>query len=248
MLLVACSPTMQAIASLCNRLADGELVRDKHVVFIVDCGLAQARTMDVLFEEGGAASLTNVSLFGGVMNVMEGNGIMNASGRTHAEKSVTDLVMPLLRLFATVTYHPGGPEIVALFAMAAHIAFMPLLYGLMHYVALMKKGGVDSSLALDFYQTLNRTMLDYVPLLQSAFAKSDYSAFFGSHQLIRDIMDSASETCATLDVDQKLTNLMSEYHQRAMRDPDLAAKSFHSVYQVIDRPSAGRRPLPALPR
>ena len=237
-LLVACSPTMDAIAALCNRLADGQLVRNKHVVFIVDCGLPEARTMDVLFEKGGAASLTNVSLFGGAMNVMEGNGVMNASGRTHAEKSVTDLVMPLLRLFATVTYHPGGPETAALFAMAAHIAFMPLLYGLMHYVALMKNGGVDSSLALDFYQTVNRTMLDYVPFLESAFAKNDYSAFFGSHQLIRDIMDSASETCTTFDVDHSLTDLMSEYHQRAMRDPELAAKSFHSVYQVIDRRSS----------
>ncbi|MDP2957844.1 MAG: NAD(P)-binding domain-containing protein [Longimicrobiales bacterium] len=247
-LLVACSPTMEAIASLCNRLADGELVRNKHVVFIVDGGLPQARTMDtVLFEKGGAASLTNVSLFGAAMNVMEGNGVMNASGRARTEEGVTDLVMPLLRSFATVTYHTGGPETAALFAMGAHIAWMPLFYALSHYVAVMKKGGVDSSLALEFFQTVNRTMLEYVPFLQSAFAKGDYSVYFGSHELIRDIMDSASETCTILDVDQKLTDLMSDYHQRAMRDPELAAKSWHSVYELIDRPSAGRRPLPEQP-
>jgi 3-hydroxyisobutyrate dehydrogenase-like beta-hydroxyacid dehydrogenase len=242
-LLVACSPTMEAIASICDRLVDGELARNKHVVFIVDCGLAQARTMDeVLFKKGGAASVTNVSMFGAAMNVMEGKGFMNASGRTRTDKGVTDLVMPLLGLFGMVTYHPGGPETASLFAMAGHIACMPLFYGLAHYVAVMKKGGVDSSLALNFFQSLNRGMLDlFIPFLQSAFAKSDYSVFLGSHQLVRDIMDSASETCRTLDVDQKLTELMSEYHQRAMRDPELAAKSYHSVYQLIDRPSVGTR-------
>ena len=108
---------------------------------------------------------------------------------------------------------------------------------------------MDSSLALDFFLTLNRATLDlFVPFLQSAFVKSDYSVFLGSHQLLKDIMDSASETCRSLGVDEKLTELMSEYHQRAMRDPELAAKSCHSVYQLIDRPSAGTRPLRERPQ
>ena len=103
-LLVACSPTMEAITSICDRLVEGELACDKHVIFIVDCGLAQARVMDeVLFKKGGAASVTNVSLFGAAMNVMEGQGFMNASGRARTDKSVTDIVMPLLGLLATVT-------------------------------------------------------------------------------------------------------------------------------------------------
>lgn len=240
MLLVACSPTMEAISSICHRLADGGLVQDKHVVFIVDCGLAQARTMDaVLFDRGGAASLTNVSLFGAAANVMEGSGLMNASGRTRAEESLTQLVMPLLRLFATVTYHSGGPETAALFAMAGHVACMPLFYGFLHYEALMKNAGVESSVAHDFFQTLGRAMLDqYVPFVHSAVTTNDYSVYLGSHELIKDIMDSASETCTTLSIDRKLTDLMSEYHQRAMRDPELAATSYHCLYELIDRSSA----------
>jgi hypothetical protein len=89
------------------------------------------------------------------------------------------------------------------------------------------------------FQTLNRATLDlYVPFLHSAFTENDYSIYLGSHKLIRDIADSASETCRTLDVDQKLNELMSEYHQRAMGDPKIAAESYHSVYKVIDRSSA----------
>jgi 3-hydroxyisobutyrate dehydrogenase-like beta-hydroxyacid dehydrogenase len=237
--LVACSPTMEAISSICHRLADGGLVQDKHVVFIVDGGLAQARTMDaVVFDKGGAASLTNVSLFGAAANVMEGSGFVNASGRTRADESLTHLVMPLLRLFATVTYHPGGPETAALFAMAGHVGCMPLFYGFLHYVALMKHAEVDSSVAYDFFQTLNRATLElFVPFLHSAVTGNDYSIYMGSHQLMRDIMDSASETCRTLNIDPKLTDLMSEYHQRALSDPELAAKSYHCLYGLINRSS-----------
>jgi len=236
-LLMACSPTMEAIASICDQLANKELVRNKHVVFVVDCGLAPAKYMDeVVFKRGGAASVTNVSMMGGPAQVMEGTGLMHASGRTSAEKSVTDLVLPLLKLFATATYHEGGCETASLFAIGGHLAVMPMLYALMHYLAIMKKSGMDAGTTIEFFQALNRMVADMVPFFQRTLAARDYSTFFFSHQLMKDIMDAASETCRGLHVDDKLAALMAEYHQRAIRNPHLASKSFHSVYEVIDPP------------
>ena len=47
--LVACSPTPQAIGSVCEQLMG--VARDRHVTFIVDAGLPEARRMEGLFDE-----------------------------------------------------------------------------------------------------------------------------------------------------------------------------------------------------
>ncbi len=233
--IVACSPAPPAIGWVCEQLAS--TVRDKNVIFIVDSGLAQARMMEELvFEKGRADSVTNAALFGSAAGVTEGQAILNASGKTAMAGTVEERVLPLLGLFGATAYHPGGAATAALFAMAGHLAFMPLAYGLMHYTALMDKGGVDPKLALGYFQTTTRIVLDvFAPMLASAFQKRDYSEFFFSHGLAMDIEDCVMETCKTLKVDPRLAELMSSYHQEAMQDPALAAKSFHSVHELIAR-------------
>ena len=85
--LVACSPTPQAIGSVCEQLMG--VARDRHVTFIVDAGLPEARRMEGLFDDAGAASVTNVALFGSAYAVMDGAGaIVNASGRAPSADGV----------------------------------------------------------------------------------------------------------------------------------------------------------------
>ncbi|HEY8072464.1 MAG TPA: NAD(P)-binding domain-containing protein [Labilithrix sp.] len=232
--LVACSPTREAVGAVCEQLASA--VRDKHVVFIVDAGLPQARMMEeILFEKGHAASVTNAALFGTAFAAMEGKGaVINASGRSVAADDVAARVVPFLGLFGATTYHPGGTAIASRFAMAGHMAFMPAFYALVHYVALMKKSGIDGNTALAYFQSTNRAMAEgFGPMLAAAFEKHDYSLFFGSHALFADIHDGVAETCKTEGVDARLAELMAEYHREAMREPAVAAKSFHSVHELI---------------
>ncbi len=232
--LVACSPTAAAVASICEQLAG--VVRDKHVMFIVDAGLSEASVMEaILADNGGAASVTNAALFGTAYAVMDGAGaVINASGRAASADVVGERVLPFLGLFGSATYHPGGAAAAAYFAMAGHAAYMPIAYGLMHYVALMSKSGIGSEVALDYFQATARAITEvYAPMLTPAFEKGDYSMFLFSHQLAKEIQDRLVETCKTLKVDEGLARLMGDYHERALRDPALAGRSFHSVYEVI---------------
>ncbi len=185
-----------------------------------------------IHRKGGAASVTNAALFGTAFAVMEGKGaVINASGVGSA-----DDVLPLLGLFGATTYHSGGAAVASHFAMAGHAGFMPVFYGLMQYVALMQKSGVDPKTALDYFQLTNRAMIDgFAPMLASAFEKHDYSLFLGSHALFAQIHDAVAETCAAAGVDARLAALFADHHRRAMETPDLATKSCHSVYELIGR-------------
>ena len=235
-ILVACSPTPAAISFACEQLAG--VVRDRHVTFIVDSGLPQARLLEeTLADKGKAATVTNVALFGTPYAVMEGTGaIVNASGRAASADVVGERVLPLLSLFGAASYHPGGTAAAAYFAMAGHAAYMPIVYGLMHYVALMSKSGVGSQVALEYFQTTAGAMASvFAPMLAAAFEKRDYSAFFFSHQLCKDVVDRLAETCKALNVDDRLARLMGDYHAKAMQEPALAGKSFQSAYEVIHR-------------
>jgi len=234
--LVACSPTHAAIGSISEQLAGA--VRDKHVTFIVDSGLSQARMMEeVLFEKGKAASLTSGAMFGTAMAAAAGEGaVIHASGKAASDSAIAERVLPLLNLFGATTYRPGGTATAAYFAMAGHLAFMPVLYSLMHYTAIMAKSGVDSKVALDYFQATNRAMVEgFAPLLSGSFEKHDYSMFLGSHQTVKDIEDCVVETCKAVGVDDRFARLMSAYHEEALKNPELAAKSFHSVHEVISR-------------
>jgi hypothetical protein len=62
----------------------------------------------------------------------------------------------------------------------------------------------------------------------------DYSVFFGSHDVLKQILDAVSETCRELGVDATFAETMADYHIRAMKDPELASKPFTSAYEVID--------------
>jgi 3-hydroxyisobutyrate dehydrogenase-like beta-hydroxyacid dehydrogenase len=233
-ILVACSPTHEAIDAVCTQLVGA--VQGKHVTFLVDAGLAQARTMEErVYGEGRAASVTNAALFGTAFAVMEGSGaVINASGKATSDDAVRDRVLPLLGLFGATTYHPGGTATAAHFAMAGHVAFMPTVYALMHYVGLMSKSGVDPKTALAYFQLTNGAMVErFAPMLAAGFEKRDYSPFFGSHALFRDIHDRVAETCEASGLDPRLAQLMSDYHRRATQDPELAAKSFQSAHEVI---------------
>ena len=139
-----------------------------------------------------------------------------------------------------MTYHEGGPEIAATFAMGGHMAFLPVTYALMHYLPMMAKGGVDPAAALSYFQLLTKTSVEgYGPMLQQVFAKRDYSLVIASHQLITEILEAVSETCRDQGIDGKLAALMADYHRRAMKDPELASKTFTSAYEVVDpRPKA----------
>jgi 3-hydroxyisobutyrate dehydrogenase-like beta-hydroxyacid dehydrogenase len=233
-LVIACSPTAATIGSICEQLAGA--VRDKHVTFVVDCGLAEAKLMeDVLFEKGRASAVTNAALFGTGASVVEGAGaLINASGPTRSPDLVASRVLPLLQLFGACTHHPGGTATAAFFATAGHLAFMPIVYGLMHYCALMERSAVDPKSALAFFKASNGAMLEgYVPLLATFFEKHDYSAFFFSHQLARDIEANTAETCKAVGVDDRLARLFADYHEQAMRDSHTAPRSFHSVHELI---------------
>ncbi|HSQ63685.1 MAG TPA: hypothetical protein VLM85_10750 [Polyangiaceae bacterium] len=166
---------------------------------------------------------------------MEGTGaVINASGKATVANDVADRVLPLLGLFGAATYHPGGTAVATYFAMAGHVAYMPIFYGLMHYVALMSKSGVDGKTALDYFQLTSRTMVDgFAPMLAPAFERHDYSVFFGGHELFRDIQDCVAETCKMSEIDPRLAQLMADYYRRALQDPELANKSFQSVHEVI---------------
>ncbi len=101
----------------------------------------------------------------------------------------------------------------------------------------MRQSGVDATTAVEYFQATNRTCVEgLVPLFAPTFQNRDYSAFGGSHQLFKDIQDLLVQTCTTLGVDHRLALLMSAYHERALGDPALASKSFHSVYEVICPP------------
>jgi 3-hydroxyisobutyrate dehydrogenase-like beta-hydroxyacid dehydrogenase len=235
-IVVACSPTPAAISFVCEQLTG--VVRDRHVTFIVDSGLPQARLMEeTLADKGKAATVTNVALFGTAYAVTDGTGaILNASGRAASADVVGERVLPLLQLFGAASYHPGGTAAAAYFAMAGHVAYMPVVYGLMHYVALMSKSGVGSQVALEYFQTTAGAMASgFAPMLAAAFEKRDYSVFFGSHQLLQDIEERLAETCKALNVDDRFARLMGDYHAKAMQEPALAGKSFQSAYEVIDR-------------
>jgi len=236
-ILVACSPTLEAIRALFDPLAEKRLLKGKHIVFIVDAGIKAAKYMDeILYQRGNAASVVNVAMFGSCYNVMQGAGaVMNASGRLSSKGALTESVQPLLELFGQVTYHEGGPGIAAMFAMAGHVAFLPLVYGQMQYQAMMRRSGVDSNVAMDYFKLVNRAVLEgYAPMLQSIFEKRDYSLFFFSHGLAKQILDGVTETCKELAVDAQLAALFADYHARATETPGLALKSFTSVYEVID--------------
>jgi 3-hydroxyisobutyrate dehydrogenase-like beta-hydroxyacid dehydrogenase len=236
--LVACSPAPAAIGAICEQLAG--VARDRHVMFIVDSGLPEARLMEELvFDKGGAASVTNVALFGAVMNVMQGAGaLINASGKSVAAETIEERVLPLLGLFGAPTYHAGGTATAAAFAMGGHMAFMPTMYALMHYVAMMQKSGVDAKVATEYFQATNRTLIEgFVPMLAGAFGAHDYSLFLGSHQLFKDIHALVAETCKSLKIDDQLAQLMSRYHERAMKDAAVGTKSFHSVHEIIAKPA-----------
>jgi 3-hydroxyisobutyrate dehydrogenase-like beta-hydroxyacid dehydrogenase len=235
-LIVACSPTHAAIVSVCEQLAGP--VRGKHVTFIVDSGLSQARIMEqTLADKGHAATVTNAALFGTAHAVMDGRGaLINASGRAPSADVVGERVLPLLGLFGAANYHAGGTASAAYFQMAGHMAYMPLVYGLMHYIALMRRSGLGTEATLQYFQTTAKVVAEvYAPMLAPAFDKRDYSAFLFSHQLGKDIEDCLVETCKDLAVDDRLARLMADYHERALRDPELAGKSFQSAYEVICR-------------
>lgn len=235
-ILVACSPTLEAIRALCDPLVEKGLVKGKHVVFIVDAGTSAAKYMEAaLHEHGNAASVVNVAMFGTCFDAMQGGTFaMNASGLATKE-ALDGTILPLLKLFGTVTFHEGGPRVASIFAMAMHASFLPFLYGQMHYVALMQKGGVDPATAMQYFKQFNAITLEgFAPMLASLFEKRDYSVFFFSHGLVKGICDELRATCDELGVDGKLAALFAEYHERAMRDPRIAAKAGTSVYDVID--------------
>ncbi len=101
----------------------------------------------------------------------------------------------------------------------------------------MDKGGVDLNVALDYFQTTTRTVVeDFAPMLASAFIERDYSEFFFSHELAMEIEGRVMETCKILKVDPRLAELMLNYRQEALQDPDLAPQSFHSVNELIAGP------------
>jgi 3-hydroxyisobutyrate dehydrogenase-like beta-hydroxyacid dehydrogenase len=232
--LVACAPTQSAIGSICEQISGA--VWGRNVSFIVDAGLPQARSMEqVLFDRGRAASVTNCAMFGTAFAVMDGSGtLINASGKADKADTVTERVLPLLGLFGVVNYHAGGTATAAHFAMAGHMAFMPVFYGLMHYLAVIRRAGVSSQVALEYFQATGRAVLDgFAPLLAPSFESRDYSMFLASHQTAKDINDCLEETCRVLEVDEGLARLMRGYHERALRDPRLAAQSFQSVNDVI---------------
>jgi 3-hydroxyisobutyrate dehydrogenase-like beta-hydroxyacid dehydrogenase len=235
-ILVACSPTHECIAAICEQI--GPAVRDRNVTFIVDSGLPQAKIMeDVLFERAKAASVTNAAMFGAAFAVVDGSGtLINASGKADKADTVTERVLPLLGLFGVTSYHAGGTATAAHFTMGGHLSFMPMFYGLMHYLAVMRRSGVSSQVALEFFQATGKAVLDgFAPLLAPAFESHDYgsSPYIASHQLGKEVYECVAETCRTLHVDDGLARLMLGYHERAMRDPRLAAQTFQSANDII---------------
>ena len=139
-------------------------------------------------------------------------------------------MLPLLSLFGAATYHAGGAASAAHFAMAGHAAYMPVAYGLMHYVALMSRSGIGQA-------TVKAVADVYAPMLAPTFEKGDYATFFFSHETAKDIHDRLVETCNGLGIDDRLARLMARYHEQALQQPEVATKSFQSVYDVIRQPA-----------
>lgn len=233
-ILVACSPTLDALRALFDPLVDEGRLGGKHLVCIVDAGVATARYLDeVLHERGGAASVVNVALFGTMYNVLHlGGAVLNASGRLRSREAWEAAIAPLLRHFGDVAWHDAGARTAALFAWAGHLAFLPAAYALMHFQALIARGGVDGATALAYFQATNRAVIDvYAPLLARAFDARDHSMFFFSHETARHICTEAAETCRELGVDDGLARLLAGYHERAGASG--APANFTAAYEVI---------------
>ena len=235
-LLFACSPTLGAVTSLVEGLRTEGRLEGKHLVFILDAGHDVARYIDdKAFGSGGAKSAVFVAMFGSAFDVMKGTGgHMNVSGHTRSPAALRSDVAPLLDQFGEATYHEGSATIASTYAMAGHIAFLPIVYAQMHYQAMMERGGVDRQMALAYFQLLGRTIVEgYAPLLAGAYAAHDYSLFIASHGTALDILRAVSATAVEMGIDPRLSALMARYHEAALEDPRIAPAAFTSAYELI---------------
>ena len=235
-ILFACSPTLEAVTSLVGDLRSKGRIEGKTLVFILDAGHDVARYIDEqAFASGGARCTAFVAMFGSAFDVIKGaGGYMNVSGFARSPAALQGDVAPLLDLFGESTYHEGSATIASTFAMAGHVAFLPIVYAQMHYHAMMERGGVDPKASLAYFQLLGRVLGEgYAPLLQGAYAARDYSLFIASHRTVADILRAVTATSHEMRIDARLSTLMTRYHEAALEDPRVANAAFTSAYELI---------------